>query len=75
MYAKKEHILPEYQNRIEKRPLVVMPHGGPHSTFANGLTCMRYVLLKMGYYILHPNFSGSIGYGKESVVASLGKIG
>ena len=52
-----------------------MPHGGPHSTFANGLTCMRYVLLKMGYYILHPNFSGSIGYGKESVVASLGKIG
>ena len=52
-----------------------MPHGGPHGSYAHILTCLRYVLLRMGYYLLYPNFSGSAGYGKEFLEASLTKIG
>lgn len=62
--AKEEGIWPEYKDRITKRPLLLMPHGGPHGSFAPAVTCMRYMLLKMGYYLLHPNFSGSTGYGR-----------
>jgi len=53
----------------------VLPHGGPHGSFAQCLTSMRYALLKMGYGLLHPNFSGSIGYGKARLEGALTKIG
>lgn len=52
-----------------------MPHGGPHGSFAHALSCLRYMLLKMGYFFLYLNFSGSTGYGKEVLEASLTKIG
>lgn len=52
-----------------------MPHGGPHGSFAHALSCLRYMLLKMGYFFLYINFSGSTGYGKEVLEASLTKIG
>jgi dipeptidyl aminopeptidase/acylaminoacyl peptidase len=39
------------------------------------LTALRYTLLKMGYGLLMPNFSGSVGYGKERLEGSLQKIG
>lgn len=54
---------------------MVMPHGGPHGSFVPMLTCLRYILLRMGYYLLHPNFSGSAGYGQAFLEANLSKIG
>jgi dipeptidyl aminopeptidase/acylaminoacyl peptidase len=36
---------------------------------------MRYVLLKMGYGLLMPNFSGSAGYGKEHLNGALNNVG
>jgi dipeptidyl aminopeptidase/acylaminoacyl peptidase len=36
---------------------------------------MRYVLLKLGYGLLMPNFSGSAGYGKEHLEAALQNVG
>ena len=52
-----------------------MPHGGPHGSFVQALTSMRYVLLKMGYGLLLPNFSGSAGYGKGHLHGALKNIG
>lgn len=55
--------------------MLLLPHGGPHSSFMQTLTGLRYILLKLGYGLLMPNFSGSIGYGKAHLNAALGKIG
>ena len=73
--APQEDVWPEYQFRKGNRPLAVMPHGGPHGSFAHAFTSLRYMLLKMGYFLLHPNFSGSAGYGKQFLEATLGKAG
>lgn len=73
--AKEEDIHPDYRERAKQRPLLVMPHGGPHGSFVQALTSLRYVLLKLGYGLLFPNFSGSAGYGKEFLSGALNHIG
>lgn len=73
--SKEEDVWPEFRFRLKNRPLLVMPHGGPHSSFAHAFSCFRYMALKMGYYLLHPNFSGSASYGKAHLEGSLGKVG
>lgn len=45
--------------------MIVLAHGGPHGAIDPSLTCFRYCLLKMGYSLLLPNFSGSAGFGKK----------
>lgn len=40
-----------------------MAHGGPHGSVDPCLTLFKYALLKMGYVLILPNFSGSIGEG------------
>lgn len=59
----------------DKKPLIVLIHGGPHGSSDPCLTMFRYMLLKCGYCILIPNFSGSAGYGKETLNRALGNIG
>ena len=41
-----------------------MIHGGPHGYNEPVLNPFIYLLLEMGYTILMPNYTGSIGYGK-----------
>jgi dipeptidyl aminopeptidase/acylaminoacyl peptidase len=49
----------------EKRPLVVMPHGGPLDTAdERGFDGEVQLLAAMGYAVLQVNFRGSEGYGK-----------
>ena len=64
---------PEFKK--EKKPLVVLVHGGPHGLVDPSLTLFRYMLLKCGYAILLPNFSGSAGFGSECLNGALGNIG
>lgn len=52
-----------------------MAHGGPHGSVDPSLTLFKYVLLKLGYGLLFPNFSGSVGYGAKFVENSLKNIG
>lgn len=60
---------------IEKSPLVVAIHGGPHGYAEMSLNYFKYMLLKSGYTIVYPNFSGSASYGKKFLEGALGKIG
>lgn len=75
MEAREDDIHPDYRERAKQRPLLVMPHGGPHGSFVQAMTSLRYVLLKLGYGLLFPNFSGSAGYGKEFLSGALNNIG
>jgi len=53
----------------------VVAHGGPHGSNVNMLTSLRYILLRLGYGLLYPNFSGSVGYGQKFINNCLKNIG
>lgn len=59
----------------KKVPLIVWPHGGPHSAFANYFFLGAAFFLSQGYSILLVNYRGSIGFGEDSVHYLLGKVG
>ncbi|GJQ85226.1 hypothetical protein Trydic_g13066 [Trypoxylus dichotomus] len=56
-------------------PLIVWPHGGPHSAFANNLSLEMSLFLQLGYAVLLINFRGSIGAGQASVDFLPGRVG
>ncbi|XP_076266303.1 acylamino-acid-releasing enzyme-like isoform X2 [Rhynchophorus ferrugineus] len=64
-------------NRGENKtvPLIVWPHGGPHSAFANYFFLEAAMFLSLGYAIVLINYRGSIGSGDDSVNYLLGKVG
>lgn len=51
------------QNR--KYPLIVLPHGGVHSNFAQGMVHIVRELMAQGYIVIAPDYRGSTGYGKD----------
>ncbi|HJT32083.1 MAG TPA: S9 family peptidase [Pirellulales bacterium] len=46
-------------------PLVVYPHGGPHSRSTAGFSFTAQILAAHGYLVFQPNFRGSAGYDKQ----------
>jgi dipeptidyl aminopeptidase/acylaminoacyl peptidase len=46
-------------------PLVVYPHGGPHSRSTKFFDFTAQLLAAHGYAVFQPNFRGSSGYGKK----------
>ncbi|XP_028907309.1 acylamino-acid-releasing enzyme [Ornithorhynchus anatinus] len=59
----------------KKIPLVVMPHGGPHSSFVAGWMLFPAVLCKMGFAVLLVNYRGSSGFGQDSIFSLPGNVG
>lgn len=53
----------------EKPPLIVMPHGGPHSRDYKYFDPMVQYLASRGYAVLQVNFRGSSGFGSAFEVA------
>ncbi|TQV89361.1 alpha/beta hydrolase family protein [Aliikangiella coralliicola] len=49
----------------QKLPLVVLPHGGPHSRDFWGFDWEVQLLANRGYAVLQLNFRGSTGYGQK----------
>jgi dipeptidyl aminopeptidase/acylaminoacyl peptidase len=59
-------------------PLVVIPHGGPTSLYANGFYTPRdwgQHLAARGMAVLLPNYRGSTGWGIEFAEANVGDLG
>lgn len=54
---------------------MVAIHGGPHGYADSTLTYFKYLLLKAGYTVVYPNFTGSAGWGKKFLEGALGRIG
>jgi dipeptidyl aminopeptidase/acylaminoacyl peptidase len=59
----------------EKLPMVVYPHGGPHSRDDWGFDPMVQLMVSRGYAVLQMNFRGSVGYGSAWYEAGLRKWG
>lgn len=58
-----------------KPPLIVYPHGGPHSSFAGDFGLPLACLCRLGFAILCVNFRGSLGFGQGPLLSLIGKIG
>ncbi|KAJ2779228.1 hypothetical protein H4R18_004140, partial [Coemansia javaensis] len=57
-----------------QRPLVVMPHGGPHSTYTASYNALAAGLARLGFGVLLVNFTGSLGFGQDAVRAQIGRM-
>ncbi|XP_067011010.1 acylamino-acid-releasing enzyme [Anabrus simplex] len=56
-------------------PLIVFPHGGPHSTFTNSFSMEVALFGLLGFGVLMVNYRGSVGSGQDSIDFLLGNIG
>ncbi len=56
-------------------PLLVLPHGGPHSVWRLGFRMQNQVYAQKGYVLFAPNIRGSAGYGQQFIDANRGDHG
>ncbi|WP_308911618.1 alpha/beta hydrolase family protein [Pseudokordiimonas caeni] len=56
-------------------PMVVFPHGGPHSRSSISFHYMAQFMANRGYVVLQPNFRGSTGYGDAFMEAGYNEWG
>lgn len=59
----------------EGYPLIVVPHGGPHSASTNNYSLGIDLFTRLGYSTVLVNYRGSTNYGENSIRCLLGKIG
>ena len=57
------------------RPLIVFPHGGPHSAFLDEWSLYVAGFLRLGFAVLKVNYRGSVGRGQDSIESLPGHIG
>uniref|UniRef100_A0AAV2LYY0 Acylamino-acid-releasing enzyme n=1 Tax=Knipowitschia caucasica TaxID=637954 RepID=A0AAV2LYY0_KNICA len=58
-----------------KLPLVLIPHGGPHSVFIADWFLSCSVMCRMGFASLLVNYRGSLGFGQDCVLSLPGNVG
>jgi len=59
----------------DKRPVMMIIHGGPNSNFINNYLALQSIALCHGYFVIVINYPGSIGYGQDFINELTGKIG
>jgi len=64
-----------YKAGIDKSPLIVCPHGGPHSGNTDQFKSEAYFFIQLGYSVLLINYRGSTGYGEANLNSLLGNVG
>jgi acylaminoacyl-peptidase len=71
-------LLPE-QAQHEKVPLIVVPHGGPHTcmptSYERAGLSYGFLCKQGGYAVLHVNFRGSTGFGQAALESLAGNAG
>ncbi|MFC3051911.1 prolyl oligopeptidase family serine peptidase [Kordiimonas pumila] len=59
----------------EAAPLIVLPHGGPHTQDQWGYHRLAQFLASRGYRVLQPNYRGSTGFSFEHQILGVGEWG
>ena len=62
-------------NNGSKVPLILWPHGGPHSVITTSFMPDVYYFLMLGYAVLFVNYRGSLGAGNDGVMSLPGNVG
>ena len=58
-----------------RRPLVLVPHGGPHSASTTAFSFLLKALASSGCDVFCVNYRGSLGFGDAPLLSLPGKIG
>ncbi|XP_073982088.1 acylamino-acid-releasing enzyme-like isoform X3 [Rhodnius prolixus] len=66
---------PPLDSDVKEVPLIVWPHGGPHSSSSNTYSLLYNFFAQLGFAILLVNYRGSIGAGQSSVDWLPGRVG
>ena len=66
---------PTHPDAKKPYPLVLYPHGGPHSRSTLGFNFTVQVFAANGYAVFQPNFRGSAGYGQSFINADRFDLG
>ncbi len=66
---------PSSPNATKPYPLVLFPHGGPHSRSTLSFNFTAQVFAAKGYAVFQPNFRGSAGYGQAFINADRHDLG
>ena len=56
-------------------PLILWPHGGPHSVITTSFMSDVYFFMMLGYSVLFVNYRGSLGAGNDGVMSLPGNVG
>ncbi|CAG8492029.1 1571_t:CDS:10, partial [Dentiscutata heterogama] len=59
----------------KKPPLIVIPHGGPHGVCMARINLTISTLVSLGYFVVGVNYTGSAGFGQNSIDKLIGNIG
>ena len=60
----------------KKIPLLLVPHGGPHSCMPTAFVpSYAYLSIALGAAVLHVNYRGSTGFGQRGIDSLCGSIG
>lgn len=65
---------PNYQEG-KPMPMVVLPHGGPHTRDSARYDSLAQFIATRGYIVVQPNFRGSTGYGYDFKAAGFKQWG
>ncbi len=66
---------PTPQADCPKSPLIILPHGGPHSSFNTCFSTNIAGFVNLGFTCVLVNYTGSTGFGNDSILSLVGKIG
>lgn len=59
----------------ERRPTMLVPHGGPHTAYSSQFVSSISYMVACGYNIVTVNYRGSTGFGEDSIQSLPGNIG
>ncbi|XP_033647301.1 acylamino-acid-releasing enzyme-like [Asterias rubens] len=68
-------VTPEPAVKTSKPPLMVLPHGGPHSVVVAEYNMSVVAFCKLGFAVLLVNYRGSLGFGQDNILSLPGNIG
>ncbi|XP_069793039.1 acylamino-acid-releasing enzyme isoform X2 [Narcine bancroftii] len=68
-------VTPSEREEGAPTPIIVWPHGGPHSVFTAEWMLYPVTLCRLGFAVLLINYRGSIGFGQNSVFSLPGNVG
>ncbi|RGB38280.1 Alpha/Beta hydrolase protein [Rhizophagus diaphanus] len=69
------YVKPNETSEHKKPPLIVCPHGGPHGVITADISITVTTLISLGYVVAMVNYTGSTGFGQDSIDALIGKAG